>query len=76
MQVIIRLIGANPYVARAEVSNYGNNTIYHNLSIDSNWKPIEIDNIQVTNGQIDIGFYVDSPGGTILQMDDVKLIKN
>ncbi len=75
MQAFVRLVGTNPTTARAEISNYGGTAKYYDLSVDSTWKCIEIDNITVTNGQVDVGFYVNSPGGTVLQLDEVKLIK-
>lgn len=67
--------GTIPSIARAEIENYGGSDVYNHISADGKWKYIEIDNINVTNGQIIVGFYVDSPGGTVLQIDDVKLIK-
>ncbi|WP_212696414.1 TIM-barrel domain-containing protein [Vallitalea pronyensis] len=75
MQAFVRLVGASPYTARAEISNFGGAAKYYDLSVDSIWKCIEVDDIVVTNGQVDVGFYVDSPGGTVLQFDDVKLMK-
>ncbi|MFC5530496.1 TIM-barrel domain-containing protein [Cohnella yongneupensis] len=71
----VRLQYTNPTTARAEISNYGGSAIYGNISNDGVWKYISIDNIYVTNGQIDVGFYVNSPGGTVLHMDDVRITK-
>jgi alpha-glucosidase (family GH31 glycosyl hydrolase) len=45
------------------------------ISKDGVWKYISISNITVTNSQIDVGFYVNSPGGTTLQVDDVRVTK-
>jgi len=45
-----------------------------NISKDGVWKYISAIK-SVTSGQIDIGFYVDSPGETVLLVDDVKLYR-
>lgn len=73
LEAWVRLSNTTPTTARAEIVNYGGNAIYYNISKDGVWKYICIDNIYVTNGQIDVGFYVDSPGGTTLHIDDVRL---
>jgi hypothetical protein len=64
-----------PNVAQVEIENYGDAPIHRNLTQTENWAPITIDNIHVTTGKVKIGFYVDSPGGTLLLIDDAKLIK-
>lgn len=71
----VRLKNTTPTTARAEISNYGGTAQYYNISNDGVWKYISISNIFVTNGQVDVGFYVDSPGGTTLHIDDVRLTK-
>lgn len=71
----VRLKNTTPTTARAEITNYGGSAIFSNISNDGVWKYISISNIMVTNGQIDVGFYVDSPGGTTLHIDDVRLTK-
>lgn len=71
----VRLKNATPTTARAEIANYGGTAQYYNISNDGVWKYISIGNIFVTNGQVDVGFYVDSPGGTTLHIDDVRLTK-
>nr|WP_207789331.1 TIM-barrel domain-containing protein [Neobacillus terrae] len=71
----VRLKNTTPTTARAEIQNFGGTTIYSNISNNGTWKYISVNNIYVTNGQIDIGFYVDSPGGTTLHIDDVRLTK-
>jgi alpha-glucosidase (family GH31 glycosyl hydrolase) len=73
LEAWVRLQFATPTTARAEITNYGGTAIYENISNDGVWKYISIDNIYVTNGQIDVGFYVDSPGGTVLHIDDVRI---
>ena len=71
----VRLKNATPTTARAEISNHGGSAQYYNISNDGVWKYINIDNIYVTSGVVDVGFYVDSPGGTTLHVDNVKLTK-
>ncbi len=71
----VRLKNVTPYIARAEISNYGGDRIDINISNDGVWKYICYNNINVTTGVVDIGFYVDSPGATILHIDDVRLVK-
>lgn len=75
MEAWVRMDYTTPTTARAEISNYGGSAIYENISNDGVWKYISVDNIYVTNGQIDVGFYVDSPGGTVLHIDDVRITK-
>ncbi len=83
----VRLSNTAPTTASAEISNHGGSAQYYNISNDgvwksicidniSNdgvWKSICIDNIYVTTGVVDVGFYVDSHGGTSLHIDDVRL---
>lgn len=68
----VKLDNATPYTAQAEVSNYGGSQINITISNDGVWKYISYD-FTVTNGYVDIGFYVDSPGYTTLHIDDVRL---
>ncbi|GAB2672098.1 TIM-barrel domain-containing protein [Paenibacillus thermoaerophilus] len=75
LEAWVRLKNATPTVARAEISGHGGSAIYANITNDGVWKLIRIDNIFVTSGQIDVGFYVNSPGGTTLHIDDVRLVK-
>ncbi|WP_163539855.1 TIM-barrel domain-containing protein [Gracilibacillus sp. YIM 98692] len=70
----VRLKNANPNTARLEITNYGGTDQFIDISKGEEWKLLKVDNIMVTNGQIDVGFYVDSPGGTTLHIDQVKLI--
>lgn len=56
-------------------SNYGGTERKVNIPSNTNWNQITISNIQVTNGQCQIGFYTDSPGGTWCSMDDVEFYK-
>jgi arabinogalactan endo-1,4-beta-galactosidase len=38
-----------------------------------NWTQVSIDNIEVTNGQVQIGFYSNANAGNWLSFDDVEL---
>ncbi|HHW48486.1 MAG TPA: carbohydrate-binding protein [Clostridiaceae bacterium] len=71
----VRVFNTTPNIARAEISAYGGSRIDINLPITGTWKYISYENINVTTGVIDIGFYVDSPGGTTVLIDDVRLTK-
>ncbi|NOU76045.1 DUF5110 domain-containing protein [Paenibacillus sp. LMG 31458] len=71
----VRMKNTTPTTARAEIQNYGGSAIYANISNSGDWKYISVSDIMVTNGQIDVGFYVDSPGGTTLHFDDVRVTK-
>lgn len=69
----VRLKNTSPNVARAEITNYGGSAVYETISNNGSWNYIRVENIHVTNGQLDVGFYVDSPGGTTLHVDDVRI---
>lgn len=73
-EAMVKLSYTTPYTARAEISNYGGNQININLTNNGEWTYISYD-VTVTNGYIDVGFYVDSPGHTTLHIDDVRLSK-
>ncbi|MDR0292837.1 MAG: carbohydrate-binding protein [Oscillospiraceae bacterium] len=66
--------GAAPSIARAEIAVQGSAAQYVNISQSSEWRHYSLDNI-TANGSVDIGFYVNSPGGTIIHIDGVRLIK-
>lgn len=63
-----------PNIARAEVAVPGSETVFADIALSSDWRHYILDNISA-NGNIDVGFYVNSPGGTIVHIDGVKLIK-
>ncbi|MEK3885510.1 S-layer homology domain-containing protein [Paenibacillus sp. PL2-23] len=60
---------------RFDVKNYGG----PNLSVDAgteyigSWKELIIDNIHVTNGQVEVGVYSNSPAGEWAAFDDFEL---
>jgi alpha-glucosidase (family GH31 glycosyl hydrolase) len=71
-----RNYGATPSIARAEVSAPGSATLNVDIAKSSEWRHYTVDNVNVsTGGYFDVGFYVNSPSGTILHIDDVRLIK-
>ena len=47
---------------------------YVNIDQTSEWKHYMIGNLALS-GDVDIGFYINSPGGTTCQIDGVKLVK-
>lgn len=56
---------------------FGGNEMNYNLnSAISNWTYVTIPNIQVTNGQCQIGFYSNAGTNQYLMMDDVSFVKN
>ncbi|WP_068605949.1 glycoside hydrolase family 76 protein [Paenibacillus swuensis] len=67
--------GAAPYTVRMEGRYYGGADVYANMTVDGVWRQYTM-NVSVSNGQLDIGFYVNSPGMTSMQIDDVTLTKN
>ncbi|MFC0469016.1 carbohydrate-binding protein [Halalkalibacter kiskunsagensis] len=66
--------GTEPVTARMEVAEYGESDVYVNIPKSSEYQEVST-KVHVTNGKIDVGFYVDSPGGTSLQVDDVKVTR-
>lgn len=69
-----RCFNTAPTTARAEITNGSSQPTYCNISQSSEWKHYTVEDLLLT-GNVDIGFYVDSPGGTTLQIDGVRLIK-
>lgn len=69
-----------PKVARVEIDKYDTDP-QKSISLDlsptegKGWTYVSVDNIKVTTGKVDVGFYLNSPGGTKLSIDDVKLIR-
>jgi dextranase len=65
-----------PNIARMEVAGYGGSTVYVNVPKGNSYNLYSA-TVNVTNGQIDIGFYIYATGGDAnLQIDDVELVKN
>ena len=61
--------------ARMQAQNYGGNLLTTNAPAtpDGQWVQVTIPTIAVTNGQCEIGFYSNAPGGQWLYYDDVAL---
>ncbi|MDR1547749.1 MAG: carbohydrate-binding protein [Hungatella sp.] len=77
VETYVKVMNTVPGTARMEVTDYGGNTIYVDMpQPGTGWHRIQADNVPVTSGYIDIGFYCSSPGGTTVHIDDVRLYKN
>ena len=70
-----RCFNTVPTTARAEITCAGSQPTYCNIAQSSEWRHYEVSGLNLT-GSVDIGFYVDSPGGTTLQIDGVRLIRD
>ncbi|GGF01626.1 T9SS type A sorting domain-containing protein [Hymenobacter cavernae] len=62
------------------VRNYGGGQITTNIpstpgGVNGEWKQVIVDNVQVTNGQCELGFYSDADAGEWLYFDDVELVQ-
>jgi hypothetical protein len=57
------------------IGEHGGSTLYTNINPSNTYTKIN-SMVNVTNRQLDIGFYADSPGNTSLQIDDVSIVKN
>lgn len=69
-----RCFNTAPTIARAEVKNGDGTTQYMDIPQTSEWKHFVLDDLTLS-GDVDVGFYVNSPGGTTLQIDGVRLTK-
>ncbi|MBD0379032.1 carbohydrate-binding protein [Paenibacillus sedimenti] len=67
--------GDKPKTVRMEIGSHGGKTVYKNITPSSGYQRIHA-TVQVSSGQLDVGFYVDSPGLTSLQIDEVSVVKN
>lgn len=63
-----------PTIARAEVQNGDGTTTYLVIDQTSEWKHYTLDDVRLS-GDVDVGFYVNSPGGTTCQIDGVRLTR-
>jgi Carbohydrate binding domain len=64
--------GDQPRTARIELQSSGSPDQFYNVQPTGQWTKHTL-RVYVKSGQIDIGFYVDSPGKTSMQIDDVQL---
>ena len=68
----IKTYGNTPNKCRMEV--VGASTIYYNTGINNEWRSYSIGKLHAkSDGSLDIGFYINSPGGSSMQIDDVQL---
>ncbi|MGX1163448.1 sucrose-6-phosphate hydrolase SacC (GH32 family) [Pseudarthrobacter sp. SLBN-100] len=61
-------------IARMEISNNGN-PVNVNINPGTSYQQINTP-VTITNGQVDIGFYVNGPANTSLQIDNISLTKS
>ncbi len=66
--------GVDPTYSRMELSSYGGNQINVDFSPGSDWQQIST-TVNITNGQLDLGFYLNADGNTSLQIDDIIISK-
>ena len=62
-------------LAQLYIKNYGGSEQNLSLKDSSTWKTYTIDNIQITNGQCEIGIYVNASANKWLNIDNVRLVK-
>lgn len=75
LEAWVRLKNSTPFTARAEIMEHGGSPQFIDLQPGEQWKHIQMDPIYVSSGRIKVGFYIDSPGGTTLHIDEVRLTK-
>ena len=61
--------------AELYIKNYGGNEQKISLKDSNTWKTYTSDNIQITNGQCEVGAYVKSSANKWLNIDNVRLVK-
>ncbi|MDR4945196.1 CBM35 domain-containing protein [Neobacillus cucumis] len=66
--------GVNPTTSRMELNNYGGSQVNVNFLPSSHWQQVS-STVTVTNGQLNVGFYLDADVNTSLQIDDVTISK-
>ncbi|MGI4886580.1 MAG: Ig-like domain-containing protein [Janthinobacterium lividum] len=74
MQAWVKSSGGQPR-AEMRASNYGGDMRTANLSTSmTGWTQVQIPNISVTSGRVEIGFYSKANGGQSLYFDDVEFV--
>ena len=72
----VKVSNIAPTIGRLEVMDYGGDAVYQDMpQTGSGWHHVQISNVLVTNGTINVGFYVKSAGGTTVHIDAVRLLK-
>lgn len=76
VQVWVRT-GGGQNTLQLEVKNYGGNQLTKDLRSASGgtWTPFYIDNVIVTNGQLEIGVFSDAKGGNWTAIDDFEIYR-
>lgn len=76
VQVWVRT-GGGQNTLQLEVKNYGGNQLTKDLrsASGSSWTPFYIDNVVITNGQIEIGVFSDAKGGNWTAIDDFEIYR-
>ena len=69
-----RCFNTAPIIARAELQNGDGTTTYLVIDQTSEWKHYTLDDVRLS-GDVDVGFYVNSSGGTTCQIDGVRLTR-
>lgn len=73
-RVKVSAYAGSPAVCRLEALATGNPDQFANLQPEGQWRQVDL-TVQVSSQKLDIGFYLDSPGRTSFQMDDVALFR-
>ncbi|NML67709.1 T9SS type A sorting domain-containing protein [Hymenobacter sp. RP-2-7] len=63
------------YKAQLRASNYGGPTLAADIASSADWVQVSVLGITVSNGQCEVGFYSNGPGGQWLYFDDVELTR-
>lgn len=72
----VKVSNTAPTIGRLEIVDYGGDAIYQDMpQTGSGWHRVQVSNVLVTNGTINVGFYVKSSGGTTVHIDAVRLLK-
>lgn len=72
----VKVSNTAPIIGRLEVLDYGGDAVYRDMpQTESSWHRVRVSNVLVTNGAINVGFYVKSSGGTTVHIDAVRLLK-
>ena len=69
-----RCFNTVPAIARAELQNGDGTTTYLLIDQTSEWKHYTLDGVSLS-GDVDVGFYVNSSGGTTCLIDGVRLTR-
>lgn len=72
----VRVSNTTPLIGRMEVAGYGGESIFVNMPASGiGWALVSVDNVMISTGFLDIGFYCSSSGGTTVHIDGVDLVQ-